>query len=201
MLFLDEISLYRNQVLETLRAPLEEGVIRIARSGGVISFPCRFSLVAAMNPCPCGFSGDHRRACRCSAHQLEIYRTKLSGPLLDRFDIQVGMTRPSREELLGEPEGDSGAVVRAQVEAARRLQSERHGASSTTNASASKSSAAERGSPDGSGSDYWERVLSGSGGSLKASEDRSDRARVPPTPPLCSGHAPSIQVLGDSPKR
>ncbi|MBA2311495.1 MAG: ATP-binding protein, partial [Actinobacteria bacterium] len=91
MLFLDELSLYRRDVLETLRAPLEEGIVRIARSGGVIAYPCRFALVAAMNPCACGYLGDSMRACRCSEHQLQIYRSKLSGPLLDRIDIHVGM--------------------------------------------------------------------------------------------------------------
>ena len=138
VLFLDELSLYRKDVLETLRAPLEEGVIRIARSGGVITFPCRFSLIAAMNPCPCGYLGDSRRACRCSAWQLEGYRSKLSGPLLDRFDMQVTMARLGRKELLGEPDGESSYEIRKRVESARALQAERYSSTTVTNASATK---------------------------------------------------------------
>jgi magnesium chelatase family protein len=103
VLFLDELSLYRKDALEALRAPLEDGVVRIARSAGVIAFPCRFALVGAMNPCPCGYLGDARRACRCTRHQLELHRARLSGPLLDRIDIHVTMARLEQAELLGPP--------------------------------------------------------------------------------------------------
>lgn len=138
VLFLDELTLYRNDVLESLRAPLEEGQVRIVRAGGAIRYPCRFSLVAAMNPCACGYAGDSVRPCRCSHHALEAYRAKLSGPLLDRFDIQVSMARPSRDELLGRPGGRPSREVRRRVEAARALQAGRYGSTRTTNASASK---------------------------------------------------------------
>ena len=138
VLFLDELSLYRREVLETLRAPLEDGVVRIARSGGVISYPCRFSLVGAMNPCPCGYSGDGVRECKCTARQLELHAAKLSGPLLDRFDMQLSMERLTKKELMGGPEGETSEDIRARVEAARRMQSERYGSPATTNASASK---------------------------------------------------------------
>lgn len=138
VLFLDELTLYAKAVLETLRGPLEDGVIRIARSGGVISYPCSFSLVAAMNPCACGFLGDGARGCRCSEHQLEMYRAKLSGPLLDRLDLQVSMTRLGKEELLGAREGEPSSVVRSRVEKARDLQALRYGSSTTTNASCRK---------------------------------------------------------------
>jgi magnesium chelatase family protein len=84
VLFLDELTLYRRDVLETLRGPVEEGVVRIARRGGAISYPCRFSLVATMNPCPCGYLGDSVRPCRCSERQIELYRAKLSA-LRDRI--------------------------------------------------------------------------------------------------------------------
>lgn len=127
VLFLDEIALFRNDVLESLRAPLEDGRVRIARSGGVVSYPARFSLIAAMNPCPCGFAEDPNKRCRCSNLQLHHYRTKLSGPLLDRFDIQARMPRPSRKELMSEPEGENSHVVRARVEIARAIQCERYG--------------------------------------------------------------------------
>lgn len=138
VLFLDELTLYRTDVLESLRAPLEEGQVRIARAGGAVCYPCRFALVAAMNPCPCGYAGDSLRACRCSHHALDVYRTRLSGPLLDRFDIQIAMARPSRGDLLGPPQGESSEVVRRRVKAARALQVDRYGSTRTTNASASK---------------------------------------------------------------
>ncbi|CAN5719439.1 YifB family Mg chelatase-like AAA ATPase [soil metagenome] len=138
VLFLDELALYRRDVLETLRTPLEEGAVRIARSGGTVSFPCRFSLVAAMNPCPCGYLGDPRRRCRCSNHQIELYRGRLSGPLLDRFDLNVGMARLGKDELLGDSLGESSDAVRRRVERARMAQSARYASSITTNASASK---------------------------------------------------------------
>ena len=127
VLFLDELSLYRRDVLEALRGPLEDGVVTIARSGGAISFPCRFSLVAAMNPCPCGYLGDIRRPCSCSARSLELYRSRLSGPLLDRLDLHVTMARLERRELLGEPQGDASDAVRARVVEARERQAQRYG--------------------------------------------------------------------------
>src|SRR5918996_2861127 len=92
-LFLDELGLYRPSVLDSLRAPLEDGTVRIARSGGSIAYPCRFALIAAMNPCPCGYLGDGLRACRCTLNQIDGYRHKLSGPLLDRIDLHVTMGR------------------------------------------------------------------------------------------------------------
>ncbi len=138
VLFLDELSLYRKDALESLRAPLEDGVVRIARSAGVIAFPCRFSLVGAMNPCPCGYLGDARRACRCTRHQLELHRSRLSGPLLDRIDIHVTMARLEQAELLGAPAAETSADVRRRVEAARAVQCERYGSSVATNASASR---------------------------------------------------------------
>ena len=150
VLFLDELGLYRRDVLESLRAPVEEGIVRIARSGGVISYPCRFTLVAAMNPCQCGFHGDSRKACRCSDRQLELYRSRISGPLLDRFDIQADMSRVSRAEMLSPSSGDSSDVIRARVDVARQLQSVRYGSSSTTNASASKKALDEAVVPSGS---------------------------------------------------
>jgi magnesium chelatase family protein len=131
------VALFRPEVLDALRGPLEEGAIKIARSGGALSFPCRLSLIAAMNPCPCGYRGDRRRPCRCSTRRIESYNARLSGPLLDRFDLRITMTRLTRKELLGEPEGDSSETVRERVRAARALQEERYGPS-ITNATATK---------------------------------------------------------------
>lgn len=135
-LFLDELALYRREVLESLRAPLEDGVVRVARSGGTIEFPCRVSLIAAMNPCPCGYLGDVKRECRCSEFQIEHYNSRLSGPLLDRIDLQATMERLTSRELLGTPEGESTDAIRARVTTARASQHSRYGDATLTNASA-----------------------------------------------------------------
>ena len=138
VLFLDEIALYRRDVLESLRGPVEDGVVRIARSGGVITYPCRFSLVAAMNPCPCGHSGDDGILCRCSERELEFYRARLSGPLLDRFDIQAKMLRTGSRELLGDGHAEGSESIRRRVRAARAIQRDRYSSAVTTNAGAPK---------------------------------------------------------------
>ena len=134
VLFLDELPLFRSDALESLRAPLEDGYVRIARSAGVVTYPARFSLVAAMNPCPCGYAEDETRVCQCTPLQLHHYKHRLSGPLLDRFDIQTRMPRPSREELMSAADGERSIDVRARVEAARKIQAARYG-SDLTNAS------------------------------------------------------------------
>ncbi|MDP9066859.1 MAG: YifB family Mg chelatase-like AAA ATPase [Actinomycetota bacterium] len=134
-LFLDEITLYRRDLLESLRGPLEDGVVRIARSGGVIEFPCQISLIAAMNPCPCGFLGDTKKECRCGDVQIQNYAARLSGPLLDRMDLQAPMERLTSRELLGAPEGESSAEVRERVVVARQAQAARYGDATLTNAS------------------------------------------------------------------
>ena len=133
VLFLDELGLYRRELLDTLRAPIEDGVIRIARSGGVITFPCCFSLIAAMNPCPCGFKGDSKRKCDCSAKGVSRYRRKLAGPIIDRFDMQVVVDRLTKTEIESTG-GEESVRVRERVELARLVQSERYGPD-TTNAS------------------------------------------------------------------
>ena len=138
VLFLDELPLYRLGVIESLRAPLEEGTVRIARSGGVVCFPCRFSLVAAMNPCPCGHLGDEKRACRCTEWDRQRYRNRLSGPFLDRVDIRVGTSRLTKRELLGAPSGEPSVTIRERVEAARNRQVLRYGSALVTNATAPK---------------------------------------------------------------
>ncbi|MGH2806200.1 MAG: YifB family Mg chelatase-like AAA ATPase [Actinomycetota bacterium] len=138
VLFLDEFPLYRMEVLESLRAPVEEGVVRIARSAGAVTYACRFSLIAAMNPCPCGHEGDIRRACRCRDVEKQRYENKLSGPLLDRMDIRVLVPRLTKRELLGAPHGETSEVIRDRVEAARERQIARYGSRSITNSSASR---------------------------------------------------------------
>lgn len=127
VLFVDELPLYRGDVLEGLRTPLESGVVRIARAGGAVTFPCRFVLVAAMNPCPCGYSDDSQRGCRCSTRQRLAYDSKLSGPLIDRFDLQVRVRRLGRRELLETSGGESTAAIKRRVDRARQIQTDRYG--------------------------------------------------------------------------
>jgi magnesium chelatase family protein len=136
VLFLDEVSLYRRDVLEALRVPLEEGMVRISRSGGTVRFPCAFMLVVAMNPCPCGYLNDPLKACECNEQSRAAYLARLSGPLLDRIDIQVGVERLDRHALLSEPCGESTESVRARVVAAREAQGARYGEQGVTNATA-----------------------------------------------------------------
>jgi magnesium chelatase family protein len=127
VLFMDEVNEFRRDVLEGLRQPLEDGRVVIVRAAGAVEFPARFTLVAAANPCPCGFDGDPRRQCRCLPHRLELYRQRLSGPLLDRIDIRLRVPRLSRSELLGSRPGEASAGMRARVEAARERQRARLG--------------------------------------------------------------------------
>ncbi|MDH3397346.1 MAG: YifB family Mg chelatase-like AAA ATPase [Acidimicrobiia bacterium] len=124
VLFLDEFGEFPLPVLEALRQPVEAGNVAIARKGISVTFPADIQLIAATNPCPCGFSGDPVKPCRCSPRSVERYRRKLSGPLIDRFDLRVIVGRPERGGLIG-PRGESSAVVRRRVELARGAQLER----------------------------------------------------------------------------
>jgi magnesium chelatase family protein len=108
--------------VEGLRQPLEDGRVVVARAMGAVEFPARFALVAAANPCPCGFQGDGRRVCRCPPHRAEAYRQKLSGPLLDRVDIQLAVPRLTRAELMQTEAAESSDAVRERVERARAVQ-------------------------------------------------------------------------------
>ena len=118
VLFLDELTEFRRDALEGLRQPLEDGRIRITRASGSVEFPAGFTLVAAANPCPCGFEGDPR-GCTCQANRIEAYRQRLSGPLLDRIDIRLTIPRLTKRELLGEVPGEPSEAIRRRVEAAR----------------------------------------------------------------------------------
>ncbi|MBE7461512.1 MAG: YifB family Mg chelatase-like AAA ATPase [Zoogloeaceae bacterium] len=125
VLFLDELPEFERRVLEALREPLESGHIRVARAAHRVDYPARFQLVAAMNPCPCGFLGSSR--CRCTPDQVARYRAKLSGPLLDRIDLHIEVPALAEGELQGKAEGESSAAVRARVTAARATQMARQG--------------------------------------------------------------------------
>lgn len=136
VLLLDETAEFARHVLDALRQPLEEGTIRIARALHTATFPARFMLVAAMNPCPCGFHGDERRACRCTPQSVDRYRGRLSGPLRDRIDLGVWVPAVPVTALTEAAAGESSRHVRQRVRAARDRQSARQGSSaaSPTNA-------------------------------------------------------------------
>ena len=127
VLFLDELPEFSRRALEVLRQPLEDGVVTISRARASFTFPARFLLVAAMNPCPCGWYGDPERTCTCTPHQIQRYRAKVSGPLLDRFDLLVEVPRLLPEELARAPEGEPSERIAARVRAARARMLERQG--------------------------------------------------------------------------
>ena len=127
ILFLDEIPEFRRDLLEALRQPLESGQICVSRAKNTLMFPAKFSLVAAMNPCPCGYFGDPEKECRCSANEVFRYQKKLSGPLLDRIDIQIEVPRAKIEDLKSKNRGQDGLSekLRIQVKKARLVQEKR----------------------------------------------------------------------------
>lgn len=126
ILFLDEISEYRREVLELLRQPLEEGSITISRSTMTVEFPSDFVLIASSNPCPCGYYGDSRRECHCTANQITRYRNKISGPLMDRIDIQLEVPSLSVEEITHNKKGENSSTIRKKVMKAYLIQQERY---------------------------------------------------------------------------
>lgn len=125
VVFLDELPEFRRDVLETLRQPMEDKAVNIIRASARVRFPARFMLVCAMNPCRCGYYGSKVRSCRCSRVEIEKYLSKISGPLLDRIDIQVEMPEVGFEELTDARPGEPSAVIRKRVTAVRRLSKER----------------------------------------------------------------------------
>lgn len=127
VLFLDEFPEFNRATLEVLRQPMEDGHVTISRVAATLTYPARFTMVCSMNPCPCGYAGDRRRACRCSAGQIERYQGRISGPLLDRIDLFVDVPRLSRDELRGGEAAESSGEIRARVAAARMVQTRRQG--------------------------------------------------------------------------
>ncbi len=125
VLFLDEFPEFKRNILDSLRQPLESGNVVISRVSHAVTFPARFMLIAAMNPCPCGYYGDSRRACICSGAQIHRYRTRISGPLLDRIDIQIGVPPVTIRELSLDTEEESSGMIRERVIAARAIQADR----------------------------------------------------------------------------
>jgi magnesium chelatase family protein len=125
VLFLDELPEFGQRVLEVLRQPLEDRVVSIARSTGTLTFPANFVLIAAMNPCPCGYANDPFKECTCSPVVVSRYQKRISGPLLDRIDIHVEVPRVDFDKLSDDRRGEPSAVIRARVEAARERQRQR----------------------------------------------------------------------------
>jgi magnesium chelatase family protein len=122
VLFLDELPEFNRRSLEVLRQPLEEGKVTISRALNSTTFPASFILVAAMNPCPCGYMGDAKRPCKCAPPQIERYMGRISGPLLDRIDMHIEVPSVPYQELAARHDGTSSSVMRAQVLKARQVQ-------------------------------------------------------------------------------
>jgi magnesium chelatase family protein len=125
VLFLDELAEFRRDTLEVLRQPMEDGIVTIGRVTRTVTFPSRFTLAAALNPCPCGFYNDARHECVCSPLQISRYLAKISGPLLDRIDLQIEVPALAPEEITSSAPGEPSSSIRERVEAARQIQRER----------------------------------------------------------------------------
>jgi magnesium chelatase family protein len=152
VLFLDELPEFRRDTLELLRQPLEEGRVTIVRASGRITFPARFCLVAALNPCPCGFLGHPTRACRCTPREVTRYASRISGPLLDRFDLRLEVPSLGFETLSADVEEEPSRCVRERVVAARRVQEGRFALSGArTNSDLSGRALREWAAPDRAG--------------------------------------------------
>ena len=122
MLFLDELPEFRRSVLEVLRQPLEDAQVTIARAAITLTFPARFMLAAAMNPCPCGYSTDPQHTCVCSMQQIQRYKTRISGPLLDRIDIHVEVPPVQYADLASATTAEPSATIRTRINTARACQ-------------------------------------------------------------------------------
>jgi magnesium chelatase family protein len=132
VLFLDELPEFKRSALEVLRQPLEDGEVSISRSAGKVTLPCAFMLVAAMNPCPCGYLGDTKHECRCTPTQIQRYRSRISGPLLDRIDLHIDAPALSISDLRSEKPGEPSAPICARIQTARDRQQVRFTGSRVT---------------------------------------------------------------------
>ena len=157
VLFMDELPEFSRDVLEALREPLESGRITISRAARQADFPARFQLVAAMNPCPCGFLGHYSGKCRCTPEQVARYRRRISGPLLDRIDIHIDVPAVPPEEIAGRLEGEASATIRARVSAARERQLARQG---KPNAQLTSREVGQHAVPDGHGELLLKQAIS-----------------------------------------
>ncbi|MFZ3132377.1 MAG: ATP-binding protein, partial [Desulfosporosinus sp.] len=158
VLFLDELPEFAREVLECLRQPLEDRELTITRQAGSITYPAHVSVIASMNPCPCGYYGDQGRVCSCTPMQIHNYRGRISGPLLDRFDMHIEVPRLNYSELKDEDGNESSQTVRERVMAARRKQWGRLGAAKT-NAEMSAKETKEYGGLTASGEILLRRIF------------------------------------------
>ncbi|MDQ6950951.1 MAG: YifB family Mg chelatase-like AAA ATPase [Mariprofundales bacterium] len=156
LLFLDELPEFKRSVLEVLRQPLESGEVTIARAANALRFPARFQLVAAMNPCPCGYLDHPYRDCRCTPRQVQTYRARISGPLLDRFDLRIQVPAVDHEALTAMRTGENSATIRIRVIAARQLQLDRQGC---TNGELMPQQLMEFATPDSTGAALLETAM------------------------------------------
>ncbi len=160
VLFLDELPEFSRHVLEHLRQPLEDGEVTVSRAAATLRFPSRFLLIAAMNPCPCGFATDPKRACVCSARTVSMYRRRISGPLLDRFDLVIEVPNLDVTTLVGDTLAEDSATIRGRVESARLRQTQRFvGTNLCTNSEIFSSRLKELCPIDSSGKKLLERAL------------------------------------------
>jgi magnesium chelatase family protein len=157
VLFLDELPEFERRVIESLREPLENGVIRVSRAARRVEFPASFQLIAAMNPCPCGYLGHPNGKCRCTPDQVARYRGKLSGPFLDRIDLMINVPPLSDVEMQGKPRGESSSAVKARVINARAIQLGRQGKSNALLGSREIDTLCE---PDASGATLLKQAIS-----------------------------------------
>jgi len=125
VLFLDEVAEFKKNILEMIRQPLEDGKVTIARAATSLTYPADFMLIAAMNPCPCGYYGDSTHECTCTIPQIQRYRSKISGPLMDRIDIHIEVPAVKYKDLTARDSGEPSRVVKERINRARRLQSQR----------------------------------------------------------------------------
>jgi magnesium chelatase family protein len=152
VLFLDELPEFKRDALEVLRQPLEDGEVTLSRASGSLTFPARFMLVGAMNPCPCGYKTDPTRECTCHPVQIERYLARLSGPLLDRIDLHLEVPRIPHEELLSRSSAESSASIRERVQAARERQRKRfEGSPTLANAQMTSKELRKHAVPDAAG--------------------------------------------------
>jgi magnesium chelatase family protein len=169
VLFLDELPEFKKNVLEVLRQPMEDGKVTISRASSSVTYPANFMLVAAMNPCPCGFLGDPKRECSCTFLQVQRYRTKISGPLMDRIDIHMEVPPVQFRDLAAAEGGESSAEILARVKAARRTQAERFQKMKIyTNAHMNSRQIRKFCAPDSQSADLLERAMEKFGLSARA---------------------------------
>ena len=178
VLFLDELPEFNRHTLEVLRQPLEDGAVTISRATATLTFPARLMLVAALNPCPCGYLTDPRRECHCTQRQIQAYMGKISGPLLDRIDIHLDVPPVAYRELRASRDGASSSQMREQVRAAREIQTRRFGDARRANAHMSHRQVKQFCALDGAGESLLKQAVQEMGLSARAHDKILRSART-----------------------